>query len=93
MEKRKVYYFPKYLDDLPEVMLVPIDVFLVAVITAMSIYMLNPFLAVLTGIIVAWRYHSFKKGKPKNYFFLILYKLAFFKGEGIPSPVVKKFRE
>lgn len=93
MEKRKIYHFPKYLDDMPEVMLIPIDVFLVGVIVSLSLYMLNPALAVIVGIAAAWQYHSFKEGKPKNYFYLLLYKFAFYKSKGVPSPVVKRFKE
>jgi len=92
-KERKVYYFPKYIDDLPEVLIIPIDVFAVGFITLLLFYMLNPALSVLLGIFVAWRYSKFKKGKPKNYLQLVGYKLAIYKTEGLPSPVIKRFRE
>jgi len=93
MKERKVYSIPKYLDDMPEVLIIPIDVFFIGIIVAASLFMINTAIAVLAGIFVAWRYSEFKKGKPKNYFQLILYKIAFYKGEGLPSPVVKRFKE
>ena len=92
-KERKVYHFPKYIDDLPEVLIIPIDVFFLCFITLLLFYMINPALAVLLGILVAWRYSKFKKGKPKNYLQLVGYKLAIYKTKGLPSPVVKRFKE
>lgn len=93
MRERKVYPIPKGLDDLPEVIIVPIDIAGIWLAVFLSLFMANPFVALLVSLLVAWGYSKFKKGKPKNYIYLLAYKVALFSGRGLPSPVIKRFRE
>lgn len=93
MNERKIYAIPKGLDDMPEVIVVPMDIAGVWFVTFMSLFMANPFVALIVSLLVAWGYSHFKKGKPKNYIYLLGYRVGLFSKPGLPSPVVKTFRE
>jgi len=91
--KEKSYPIPKYLDDLPEVIVVPIDEFMVFLATFLILFFINTLLAAFIAIIAYTVYHRAKKGKPKNYYLLLLYKLGLIKPRGVPTPASKEFQE
>jgi len=91
--RRKSYPIPKYLDDLPEVIVVPIDEFMVFLATFLLLFFINTILAAFAAVIAYTIYHKAKKGKPKNYYLLLLYKLGLVKPKGIPTPTSKEFQE
>jgi type IV conjugative transfer system protein TraL len=95
MKDRKNYPIPKYLDDTPEVIIFPVDEFLVFTFLFLLTYFINIPMLICPPIalLIAFLYHKAKEGKPKNYHMLILYQLGLIKPEGIPSSVVKEFQE
>jgi type IV conjugative transfer system protein TraL len=90
---RKTYAIPKYLDGLPEVIIFPIDEFGVFLITFLLTFFFSTLLAVVIALLVSYLYHRAKKGKPRNYYLLLLYNFGLYKPKGVQSPVVKEFQE
>lgn len=89
-EQRKVYAMPKYLDELPELIFIPADVVIAFLIVFIPINFANQLLGVVCGIIAAFWYSRAKKGKPRNYWMLIIYRLGFLKVDGVPPPTMKE---
>lgn len=92
MKERKVYPIPKGLDDLPELLgIVPVDIAGVWLVVFFSLFFFNTAFAMIAAVIAAWIYARNKRGKPRNYIYLIAYRYALYKTRGMPSPVVKRF--
>lgn len=82
---------PKYLDELPELLFIPIDVIGVFFIGFLPFNFINQLLGLICGVAVGFWYHRSKKGKPRNYWMLLIYRLGFKKIKGAPAPTVKEF--
>ena len=93
MEGRKIYPIPKYIDDLPEVVFIPIDIFIISSVAFMVAFTsFSPFLGAIVGPIVGFSYYHFKKDKPRNFLQLYFYKSGLASVKGALPPTEKEIR-
>lgn len=93
MEEKKVYLIPRYIDDLPEIVFIPIDVFLISATVFMVAFVsINPFIGLIASIVSGFSYHHFKKGKPRNFLKVLFYKTGLAEVEGCLPPVEKEIK-
>jgi len=93
MERRKVYPIPRYIDDLPEVIFIPVDIFLISATAFMIGFVsVNPFIGAVVGPITGFAYYHFKKGKPRNFLNLLFYKTGIASVKGAIPPTEKEIK-
>ena len=93
MEGRKVYPIPKYIDDLPEIVFIPIDIYIISATVFMVVFVsFNPFIGAIAGIISGFAYYNFRKGKPRNFVNLIFYKSGLASVRGALPPTEKEIK-
>ena len=92
-EGRKVYPIPKYIDDLPAVVFIPIDIFLISATAFMIAFVsFNPFIGAIVGPATGFAYYHFRKGKPRNFLHLIFYKTGLASVKGAVPPTEKEIK-
>lgn len=96
MEK-KILYIPNtdYIDGIPEIVFVPVDEFMVGVVSALAVMWsgLPLMLAPVGAGGMVYVYRKFKKKYTKNFYLTITYRAGLKKPEGVPPVTVTEFME
>jgi len=96
MANEKITFIPNvnYIDGPPEVSFIPVDEFFVFVVLAFLLLWFGfTLIAIPVSIALAFGYHKFKEGKPKNFYQTIPYEAGIMKVKGVPSVSVDEFME
>lgn len=92
MEKEKKYLIPKHMDDLPVVIMVELDTFLIFFVGFSLGSILNhPYLISLPALLIAYYYDKQKSKKHKGFIFHLLYKRGLVKPKKVPPYFIKEF--
>ncbi len=89
MEERRAKIIPRYIDDTPEIIIIPIDVFVVFISVFFAFFFINTLLSIAVALPVAFWYWRFVKNKPPNYYRFLLFNLGLKKVEGA-CPTIEK---
>lgn len=90
MEERKPRVIPRYIDDTPEIIVIPIDVFFVFIGLFFLFFFINTLLAIAVALPAAISYWRFTKNKPPNYYKFILFSIGLKRVEGAHPPTEKE---
>lgn len=92
MEADKKYLIPKHMDDLPMIIFVELDTFIVfAVGMFIGIYFNHPYIISLPTIVFAYWYNAKKNTHHKGFIYHSLYKFGIVSPPKMPPYFIKEF--